>query len=418
MASSLEKSLGLDKLNYPVPAHSNSIKYMLGGITIFCIALAVLSGIFLAMFYNPDPANAHASISNIASNVYFGDFARSVHFWSANIAMLLVIFHIVRVFVSGSYKKPRQATWLTGVLLLVIMISLFFSGTVLKWDQEAVEAQGHLDAIADDLGSVGQLVLSTAGSVPYLVRLYALHVSILMMALFGVLALHLWLIKRHGISPKPVRGTVTHATAGRGSANFKSHLKLLTGFGLLAMAGVFTLALIFPAALGPAGVAGMEVTKPPWLFLPLYGLENEFGLSALVWAPVVILLLMLLVPFVDRNQWVSPRQRKIVVIVGALLIATLVVLGYNAWRSPVHSHLGTAPSAVSQSISGWLFPKVSAHGTSSAPDNHVDEMTDANTVAAAESAADIHLPKRTLELAVIFSLILIFTFAGAILVLS
>ena len=418
MSTTLEDRLGLDSLNYPVPKHSNSIKYMLGGMTIFCILLAIISGIFLAQFYNPDPASANASVTYIASKIYLGDFVRNIHFWSANIAMLLIIFHAIRVFVSGSYKKPREATWITGVILFVIMVSLVFSGTVLKWDQEAVEAQAHLDAVAENLGSIGNLVLSTAGeSVPYLTRLYVAHVSILVLLLFAVLFIHLFLIKKHGISPKPVYGAVVRATEGMGSANFRTHLKVLTGFGFLTTALVMSLSLIFPAALGPSGVSGMEITKPPWLFLPLYGLENKFGIGALLWAPVVILMLMFLVPFVDRNQWVSPGQRKIVVTVGALLIAILVVLGYNAWRSPVHSHLGAIKNNIAQSLDNLLSPVVSAHGAQIADESHTDSAVSSDTMESTESAADIHSEKRLSELAIIFSLILIFTFAGALLVL-
>ncbi|OGL25861.1 hypothetical protein A2708_00955 [Candidatus Saccharibacteria bacterium RIFCSPHIGHO2_01_FULL_49_21] len=417
MASTLEKSLGLDELNYPVPAHSNSIKYMLGGITIFCIALAVLSGIFLAMFYNPDPAKAHASIEYINSEVYLGDFVRNVHFWSANIAMLLVLFHVIRVFINGSYKRPRQATWLSGVLLFAIMIGLFFSGTVLKWDQEAVEAQGHVDAVAEKFGTIGKLVISTAGeSVPYLTRLYVAHIGILILLLFAVLFVHLFLIKKHGISPKPVYDAAVRTTHGMGSSNFRDHLKKLTGFGFLTIGFIATLSLLAPAALGAPGVSGMEVTKPPWLFLPFYGLENEFGLNALLWAPIAIFALMLIVPFVDRNQWLSPARRKVVVTIGALLIAVLVVLGYNAWRSPAHSHLGNLRIDIGQTVSNFLFPKVWAHGSAEPEPGHDEQMS--SHQAAVVPSSDNHTDKKTSELAIIFSLILIFSFAGAVLVLA
>jgi ubiquinol-cytochrome c reductase cytochrome b subunit len=367
LLSAVNNRLGGSELAYPVPEHANSVKYMLGGVTLFCILTAVFSGIILAQFYNPDPNYAHASIVYTSSKVFLGDFVRNVHFWSANLALILIIFHAVRVFVTGSYKKPREATWLTGILLLVVMFAIVFSGTILKWDQEAVEALAHSDAAASFLGPIGVLFSSGAGvSVPFLPRLYAAHVGTLILLLFLTLFIHLFLVKKHGISPKAVYGAVVHSTHGKGSSNFLAHLKIMIGYGLLSVSLIATLALLFSAPLGQPGVPGAELTKPPWIFLPLYALENIFGMAALFWAPAVILILLIALPFIDRNDKVSPRQRKAAVTIGALFIAVLLALGYYAWKTPVKSHMmggqNINKSAISK-ISNLFFPVVSAGGS-------------------------------------------------------
>lgn len=368
LLSTVNDRLGGSDLDYPVPEHANSFKYMLGGVTLFCILTAVFSGIILAQFYNPDPNYAHASIVYTSSKVFLGGFIRNVHFWSANLALILIIFHAVRVFVAGSYKKPREATWLTGILLLVVMFAIVFSGTILKWDQEAIEALAHSDAAASFLGPIGVLFSSSAGvSVPFLPRLYAAHVGTFTLLLFLTLFVHLFLVKKHGISPKAVYGAVVHSTHGKGSSNFLAHVKKLTGYGLLTVSLIATLALLFSAPLGQPGVPGAELTKPPWIFLPLYALENIFGMAALFWAPAVILVLLIALPFIDRNDKVSPRQRRAVVTAGALFIAVLLALGYYAWKTPVKSHMtgiqSSNTSVAASMISNLLFPVVSAGGS-------------------------------------------------------
>ena len=342
------QKIGGSGLGYAVPEHANNVRYMLGGMTLFCILTAVFSGLLLAQFYNPDPLYAHASIVFLTNSVFLGDFIRSVHYWSANLAMILIIFHAVRVFVYGSYKRPRQVTWLTGIGLLAVMIGLFFSGTILKWDQEAFEALDHSDAAMRFLGPLGYFFSSGADiSVSFLTRLYVAHVSIFVMLLFGLLLAHFYLIKKHGISPKVTVGALSVSTRGQGGSNFLAHLKKLTGFGFLTVSLIATLALLSPAPLGQPGVTGAEVTKPPWIFLPLFALENFFGITALLWVPAVVLALLVALPFIDRGDWIAPRQRKVIVTAGALFIAAMLALGYYAWKSPIKTHIG------SNNISGY-----------------------------------------------------------------
>ncbi len=384
IVTAIGERLGFSSLSYPVPRHANTIKYMLGGMTLFCIMAAIVSGILLAQFYNPNPEYAQASVVYIASEVFLGGFMRNFHFWAANVSLILISFHAVRVFVNGSYKKPREMTYLTGIMLLVIMIALFFSGTVLKWDQEALEALAHNDAAMGFIGQAGSFFTSNAGvSVPFLPRLYVMHVSVLMLALFAVLFVHLYLVKKHGISPKSVYGAVARATSGTGSSSFRSHLKTLLGFGLLTLSLIATLAILFPASLGQPGVPGAEVTKPPWIFLPLYALESTFGMTALIWGPAIILLALVALPFIDRGRWVSPRQRKVIITLGALFISALVLLGYYAWKTPVKSHMGVAIPSLLQHIHDAVIPPAAAHGMTKVNPNPINiQLGDRVTVQA------------------------------------
>src|SRR6266545_1190248 len=143
MAKTTKNKL-LSQLDYRVPAYANTILYMFGGISLAAFAILILSGVFLSQVYSPTPLGAHDSIVHSITGVPLADFMRSLHFWTANLVVFLLLLHMVRVFVTGSYKKPRRLTWLTGVALLAVTFSYIFIGTVLKWDQEGIEALGHM----------------------------------------------------------------------------------------------------------------------------------------------------------------------------------------------------------------------------------------------------------------------------------
>jgi len=337
----LDERLGLSSLAYPVPEHANSISYLLGGITLFGFIILVVTGVLLAQFYNPAPASAHDSVVYIITQVPFGDFIRSVHFWTANLVVITAVLHLIRIFTTGSYKRPREANWLVGLGLLGITLGFVFTGTVLKWDQEGIEALAHNREIGELLGLWGVWFTSEfTRSVPILTRLYLGHITLLPAAFSLLVIGHLYLIKQLGISPRPTdEATSGPPTQGQGVSRFTVHLRRMTGYGLLLLALVGTLALVWPASLGQAGVPGAEVTKPPWMFLPFYPLEDLFGIRGLLVGSIALFTLLGLVPFVDRSPWLSPRRRRWIIIAGVVLLALLVVLGGYAWLSRPVSHL-------------------------------------------------------------------------------
>ncbi len=342
----LNERLGLAGLAYPVPEHANSLPYVLGGITLFGFLILIVSGVFLAQFYHPHPSSAHNSVIYIITQAPFGDFVRSVHFWAANLVTLTVILHMARVFATASYKRPREVNWLVGVGLLAVTLGFVFTGTVLKWDQEGVEALSHNREIGQLLGSWGAWFTDEfTRSTPILTRLYIGHVTLLP-ATFAVLIIaHIYLIKQLGISPKAAGDAQSGpASAGRGTSRFTVHLQKMAGYGFLLLAIIIVLALSVPAPLGKAGLPGAEVTKPPWMFLPIYPLEDVLGIRGLLIGAVTIIFLLVIVPFVDRSPWLSPRRRKWVIVAGALILVALIASGGYAWFSrPVAHLMGNVP---------------------------------------------------------------------------
>lgn len=331
----LDERLGLDSLSYECPAHANSLLYTLGGITAFGFVILVVTGIYLAQYYHPHPTDARASVQFIVSSTQAGSLIRSIHFWAANLVMVTLLLHMIRVFVTGAYKPPREANWLVGVGLFAVTMGFIFTGTVLKWDQEGWEALQHNVEVGKLLGGMGSVF--TGGftpSVPLLTRLYSVHITLLPLALFLLLGLHFWLVKRHGISSQPGKDesrssdrTDTQAAIEReGAVTFAAHLRHLAGYGLLFLSAAGAGALLFGAPLGSAIVQGEEVSKPPWMFLPLYPFEDWFGIKALLYLPVVGLVALAAVPFVDRGRSNRLSRRGIWIALAAVAIAAYVAL--------------------------------------------------------------------------------------------
>ncbi len=330
----LDERLGLSQLTYPVPRHANTLAYSLGGISLIGFLVLIISGVLLAQYYVPFPQSANDSVRAMMQTTGLARFLRSVHYWAAQVVMVTVLLHMIRVFTTGAFKKPREANWIVGVGLLAVTVGLFFTGTVLKWDQEGFEALEHNVAIGHLLGGLGHwFTQSFAENVPLLVRLYIAHINILPGILLLLGAAHFWLIKLHGISHRPGQ------PAGE-MLPFTTHLKHLAKYGLILGGLLLVLAVLLPPAVGPAPVEGIEVTKPPWPFLPLFAVENWIGIPGLFWANVLIFILLLLVPFVDRGPEETAARPPVRVVVGLAALLGLVVLGLLAWFTPGAVHVG------------------------------------------------------------------------------
>jgi ubiquinol-cytochrome c reductase cytochrome b subunit len=331
----LDERLGLKGLQYPVPEHANKLAYSLGGLSLASFLLLLATGIWLAQFYDPTPEAAHASVRSLITDVTLGGFLRSFHYWTAMAMVVLVGLHLLRVFVSGSFKRPREGNWIIGVVLAGITATFFFTGTVLKWDQEALEALEHNIEVGDLLGRFGFWFSPEFGGVALLHRLYTLHIAILPAIFFLVVAAHLLLVKRHGMAPSPFRRIPEPEPTER----FSRHLARLGGFAMVLVGIVTVLAVLAPPGHGPAPVEGIEVTKPPWPMLWLYPIENWVGVSGILWATLAIFGALLVVPFVDRGPEGHPLRRLRVLIPAAVVVVVVIGLIVYAALTPVATHL-------------------------------------------------------------------------------
>jgi quinol-cytochrome oxidoreductase complex cytochrome b subunit len=130
----VDERLGLKALQYPVPEHANTLAWSLGGLTAASLLILIVTGLLLTQFYNPVPEVANQSVRDIITGVWGGNFIRGIHFWAAQAMYVLAGLHLLRVFLDGSYKRPREGNWLVGVALFALTVGALFTGTVLKWD--------------------------------------------------------------------------------------------------------------------------------------------------------------------------------------------------------------------------------------------------------------------------------------------
>jgi quinol-cytochrome oxidoreductase complex cytochrome b subunit len=341
----LDDRLGIGGLRYPVPSHANSLPYTLGGVTLVSFVLLVATGIYLGQFYDPGSVEeAHTSVFAITDDeVFAGGLVRSLHFWLATLFTATLVLHMVRTFVSGAFKAPREFVWVTGVLLFGLAAAALFTGTVLKADQEAVEALEHNNEIADFFGVFGfWFSADFSDAVDPLQRLYIAHVTIVPALIVALVAAHLLLIKRHRMAPLPWGSVAEVAERERQEhpVPFTSHLRHIGKWATVVVGVALVLAGALPAPLGPQGVEGIEITKPPWYFLWLYQPENWFGLNALWMFSAALFVGLLAMPLLDRSPERDPRRRRLWLGLGLAVIVAWVILTIVGATTEVASHVG------------------------------------------------------------------------------
>ncbi len=183
--------------------------FTLGSATLFLVVLQVVTGVFLTVYYVPHPDQAYDSINYIMNDVAFGWLIRGLHHWGATLMVITVVLHMLRTFVYASYKYPREVTWVTGVLLLLVTLGMGFTGYLLPWNQRAYWATTVGTSIAGTVPFVGPIIEQalrggTDLSTLTLTRFFSAHIWMLPAALLGLVGVHVYLVIRLGISHIPV----------------------------------------------------------------------------------------------------------------------------------------------------------------------------------------------------------------------
>jgi cytochrome b6 len=284
-----EERLALDAIRHylarkSVPVHSASLWYYFGGITLFLFVIQALTGILLLLYYRPTPSEAYESVQFIMTRVQFGWLVRSVHSWAANLMILSAFIHMFSVAFLHSYRRPREMTWFSGILLLGLALGFGFSGYLLPWNTVsyfATKVGTDMAASIPWLGAYLARFLRGGEEVggATLTRFFGFHVAVLPGMATLLLLLHLALVQRLGISSPP---RVEEACRRKGARipqmpffpNFFLR-ELMAWYAALGVLG--SLAALFPWELGekadpfasaPAGI------RPEWYFLaPFYTLK-------------------------------------------------------------------------------------------------------------------------------------------------
>jgi quinol-cytochrome oxidoreductase complex cytochrome b subunit len=340
--------------------------------------ILVVTGVYLMFFYTPSVTSAYGDMQQLRTGIGFGQLVRNVHRWSAHLMVLVVVAHLVRVFLAGAYKRPREFNWVLGMGLLVITLVFSFTGYLLPWDQLSYWAVtvgtnlvNYVPLIGDTLS--GLLIGGDQIGQATLVRFYALHVAVLPVALGLLLMVHIWRVRKDGFAVKrggvgafaeeatetasdivvlpPSTDTVENPVDGRRvrllgvvdreSITAEERLTDDTVFtwphmlvrhvvvGLGVAATVLALGVLFAAPLRNIANPNLtpEPAKAPWYFVGLQELLNHFDpLVAGILVPTGFLAVLILLPYIDRNPATEARRRKLAISIFVIVMVVAVVL--------------------------------------------------------------------------------------------
>lgn len=324
-----------------VPIHKHSIWYYMGGMTLFLFMVQIGTGVLLLIYYRPSAEEAYESVQFLMTDVKFGWLIRSIHHWAANLMIFMAFVHLFSVLFMKAYRPPRELTWFSGVILLVLALAFGFTGYLLPWNELAYFATRVGTEILGVFPIVGDFALRVArGGTDVtgatLTRFYAVHVAILPATAILLLGLHLLLVQKLGMSVPP---SIESGGKPGKAMKFVPNFFLRDAIGwLVAVALLATLAAFLPAHLGakadpfapaPAGI------KPEWYFMFMFhqlkllpahilGIEGELlGVMAFTLGGVFLFL----IPFLDRNA-ARGKPSPLFTWIGIAILAYILVMTY------------------------------------------------------------------------------------------
>ena len=345
------------------------------GATLFMLfGVLVVTGAFMTLTYSPSPDSAYASVKYITEHQRLGWFVRGLHYWSAGLMTVMLFFHFFRVLLVAGYKFPREGTYLVGVFLFFGVLTMSFTGYLLRWDERSIYAIQVVLHMFHRVPWIGEslVLLVQGGAEPgamTLTRLYSIHILLVPILLGGLVLFHLYLVILHGVTSRPERERPIHtaeeqkklyketAASKEGGEDFYPNTAAASGAMALV---VLSVAVLLTLVVGPrelmpeANLVDRSFPAEEWWFwwysALIALLPSAVAPAFVVVFPLVVFVLMVLLPFVDRGPHRGFRKRPLMVgfvIVSVLLLLLLTDLrrtsSWTAWPDPT---LPPVPEAI------------------------------------------------------------------------
>jgi ubiquinol-cytochrome c reductase cytochrome b subunit len=320
-------------LDEPIPGGAR-FAYVFGSALLFLFVSQLITGVCLAVYYVPSPLTAHVTLAYIIKDVAGGAFLRSLHSYGSSAMVVVLVLHFLQTFLYGSYKGKRELLWIFGCVLSLLILGMTFTGFLLRWDLRAYFAGSVGTNIAGDVPLVGGWLLRLVrggemmGALT-LSRFYVLHVFVLPGAIITFVAVHIFLFRKAGAAG-PMREDPVEPRLP--AETFYPHQVILDmGFVLVVMGIVGMLAHFVPVTLGPVADPSNSkyLPRPEWYYLPFFqwlkfwdGPKTVIGV---VLIPAILIILVFLIPFLDRGRERRPWKRPIPV--GSVLIVLIGMIG-------------------------------------------------------------------------------------------
>ncbi|HSL89041.1 MAG TPA: cytochrome bc complex cytochrome b subunit [Ignavibacteriaceae bacterium] len=303
-------------LREPIPKHMKNWYYALGATPLILFAFMVVTGILLTFYYIPSPDKAYESVRYITEEVSMGYWIRGIHRWASNLMVIAIILHMVRVFFTRGYRKPRELNWIIGILMLGVTLTLCFTGYSMVYNQLSFWATTVGTNMIKEIPLVGNTVLGLLRggeevSSNTLTRFFNLHIGFLPTVLFILIVVHIVFVRMHGVSK--VEGNENEETY----AFYPEHFYHTIIVALFLLAFISALTVILPPGLGEP--ADPKVTpahiKPEWYFFAVYSLLKFIPLKVGIYLMIALVIAATFWPFIDdilRKKWPKLRAHYMV----------------------------------------------------------------------------------------------------------
>jgi len=321
-----------------IPA-SSGWHQIIGSTAVFFFIIQVFTGGLLAFNYAPTPGDSYNSVKYIITALTAGKLIRGLHHWGASMMLIIVVLHMLQVFIYGAYKKPREATWMVGVVLLLMVLVFGLTGYLLPWDNRAywgTVVTTQISGMAPVLGPYMQRLMGAESgvSVTTFARFYALHTILLPPLVLILIGIHIYLVRKHGVTP------AVDDTAPRRKFFPEQVFKDTVGVAI-AFIILFTMAVVADVPLGrladPTDTA--YIPRPEWYFLFLFQtlkfFKGPLEVVGAVVLPGIAVLALFLVPFIDRGPMIRLGKRT--------FAFTFAILGILAWSGLTTAAVMTTP---------------------------------------------------------------------------
>jgi ubiquinol-cytochrome c reductase cytochrome b subunit len=305
-----------------IPA-SSGWRQIFGSVAMFLFMLQAFTGILLAFNYAPTPGDAYNSLRYIITELTGGKLIHGLHHWGASMMIVVVVLHMTQVFLYGSYKKPREATWLAGVALLLLTLAYGLTGYLLPWDNRAYWGTVVTTQIASQaplLGPYLSRLLGGEGSIGVVTfaRFYGMHVLLLPPVTTALIVAHVYLVRKHGVAPEPGDESVPPKKFFPEQV-FRDTVAIFAAFITLFLMAAF---VHIPLERIADPTDTTYIPRPEWYFLFLFQSLKLFKGPLEIFGSVVLpgltILTLALVPFIDRSKLVKVSKRTFAMAVTAL----------------------------------------------------------------------------------------------------
>ena len=339
--------------------------YVFGSATLFVFVLQIVTGVALSLMYQPTSASAYDSLKFITHTAPMGAILRGIHFYGASAMILLVGLHMIRVYIYAAFKYPREMSWISGVILLVLTLGMGFTGQLLRWDSNGVwsaivgaEQAGRIPFIGK---SIAHFLLAgeTLGGAT-LSRFFAIHVFLIPALMFGLLGLHIYLVIRHGISeppkagrpvdPKTYKSWYEGMLKKKGVPFWPNAAWRDMAFGLLVVLGIILLAVFKgpPEVGSPPNPANIDANpRPDWYFLWIFALfavmPRGIESFAIAFGPVILGIILIGLPIIFNKGERSPTRRPWAVGIVIFIVMVVGVFWHLGAKSPWSPDLAAKP---------------------------------------------------------------------------